>query len=181
MKIRVIKTEVTDKGKFKLNKVTYRNLETGKTLSANLPSFKSPEVFEVFTKAVADSTWDVKVEKDGDFWVWTKAEELKDVPAEVASPAPTGRKGTSTDRDWETAQERAVRQILIVRQSSIDRAMEFGEQKDLDTVFVLASKIEDWVLRGFQKQLSEKAGEDTPLDVQAAMKAILEMPNDVPV
>lgn len=178
MKIRVIKTEVTDKGKYKLNKVTYRNLETGKTLSANLPSFKSPEVFETFGKAVADSTWDVKVEKDGDFWVWTHATPTE-APADVPAAAP-GRRGTSTERDWETAQERAVRQILIVRQSSVERAMAFGVQKDLDTVLALAGKIEDWVMRGFQKQISEKAGEDGPLDVNATMKELLNMKDDIP-
>lgn len=172
MKIRVVKTEVTDKGKYKLLKVTFRNLETNKVMSQNCPSFSHPDVFNTLNGVASDSVFDIKVEKEGEYWNWVQA-TASEAPAEaVAAPAVTGtsRAGTSTGRDWETREERALRQILIVRQSSATAAAPFS--KSLEELLANAEKVEAWVFRGL------KAADDGPLDVEAAMKEILAMKND---
>lgn len=179
MKIRVVKSEVNDKGKYKLLKVTYRNLETSKVMSANLPSFKSPVVFKTFSEAAADSVWDVKIEKNGDFYEWVEAvaaEAPVVVEQKAEAPAAPVRKGYTTERDFETKAERAARQILIVRQSSMSAAL--NKVENIKSAFKLAEEIEAWVLRGFQAKLSGTSGEDTPLDVEKAMKEVLAMESD---
>lgn len=176
MKIRVVKTEVTDKGKYKLLKVTFRNLETNKVMSQNCPSFSHPDVFNTLNGVASDSVFDIKVEKEGEYWNWVQA-TASEAPAEaVAAPAVTGtsRAGTSTGRDWETREERALRQILIVRQSSVTASLTSGFGGNLDEVLENAAKIEAWVFRDL------KAADDGPLDVEAAMKEILAMKNDLP-
>lgn len=176
MKIRVVKTEVTDKGKYKLLKVTFRNLETNKVMSQNCPSFSHPDVFNTLKDVPSDSVFEIKVEKEGEYWNWVQATP-SEAPTEPAPATPavsgTSRAGTSTGRDWETREERALRQILIVRQSSVTAALQIDSQ-NLDKVLENAAKIESWVFR------SLKAADDGPLDVEAAMREILAMKNDIP-
>ena len=173
MKIRIIKIENADKGKYQLLTVTYRNLETNKVLSTKVPSFNAPDVFNTLKDSKSDDVFDIKSEQDGKFWNWVSA-----TPAEAPAPtqestAPsTARKGTSYERQWEDREERALKQILIVRQSSVSNAAPYS--KTIDEVLVNAAKIEAWVFR----QLST-AGEE-PLDVAKAMAEILAMKDDVP-
>ena len=83
---------------------------------------------------------EVKVEKDGDFWNWVGVE----VPAKV-SPK-TSFTGRST---YETPEERARRQVYIVRQSSIANALEFlnakGNKSSVDEVIDVAKKFVSFV------------------------------------
>lgn len=69
-------------------------------------------------------------------------------PVRVGS-AVEGKFKSDKSSNWETTEERARRQVLIVRQSSIAQAVELVGQKNakLDQLFELASKIEDWVMR----------------------------------
>jgi len=178
MKIRVVKTEVTDKGKYKLLKVTFRNLETNKVMSQNCPSFAHPDVFNTLKDTPSDSVFEIKVEKEGDYFNWVQATPSEAPAADAATPAVTGtgRAGTSSGRTWETAEERALRQILIVRQSSMttaNAALLYADRQTIDNLFQLAEKIEAWVFRNLKA-----ADADAPLDVEAAMREILAMKND---
>lgn len=174
MKIRVVKTEETNKGKYSLLKVTYRNLETGKVMSTNLPSFKAKEVYDAFKGSAADDCFDVKVEKDGEYFLWAAATPIEDVPApaEPAAAAPA-RKGYTSDREWETKAERALRQILIVRQSSATAAAPYS--KTLPELLKNAEAIENWVFRKLTTP-----GTTPDVDVESAMKEIMAMKDDVP-
>ena len=176
MKIRVVKTEVTDKGKYKLLKVTFRNLETNKVMSQNCPSFSHPDVYNTLKDVASDSVFEIRVEKEGDYWNWVQATPSEAPAADAAAPAVTGtgRAGTSTGRDWETREERALRQILIVRQSSVTAALQISQ--DLDKMLGIAEKIEAWVFR----RLAKLPEEVTPLDVEAAMREIMAMKDDIP-
>jgi hypothetical protein len=120
--------------------------------------------------------------KQGDYFNWVGI-EAAEAPAEEPATAPAaGRRGTtSSAREWEDASERALRQILIVRQSSVAAILSspfgqqnFGQQKDLDTVLKLAEVVENWVFRDLKATTR-------PVNVADAMKELLAMKNDVPV
>jgi len=185
MKVRILKvsqeTKPTAKGSYEMLTVNYRNVETDKNGSTRIPDFSAPDAFNALKNAAPDSTWEVKIqasEKGGQkYFNWVGAQPIEGgtVPEEDKKP-PVARYTSQTSRDWETKEERAARQRLIVRQSSVTAAIalaQLGATTDggVDDILKTAEQVENWVFR------TGGAGK-TPLgDVT---KALMEMKNDVP-
>jgi len=135
--------------------VAYKRVDTGKIEGKKVMSFVNKDIFNLFSKATAGQVFDITTEKVGEYWQWTEASVASgnggtsnagDTPIAKsfnASPAP---KST-----YETAEERAKRQILIVRQSSLAQAVDIlsvnpGKDKlSLEDVLHLADKLVSWV------------------------------------
>lgn len=182
MKIRVIKTELTQFEKYQALTVSYRNLDSGKVASAKVLDFKSPAVFEALKGAAVDSVWDVKVVpedfKGKTIFVWTGAVAGEAPVAEASAAAPPARKaGYSSDREWETKAERFMRQFLIIRQSCLGHALEYFQENTatVEEILATAEAFEDWVWRDLDVK-KQNAG----FNVADAMKALLEMKDDIP-
>jgi hypothetical protein len=166
MKIQVIKVEVEENAKYKMATVTYKNLTFNKTESRKIPSFKNPDVFTALSKAVDGDTFEVETVKDGQYIQWTKVTK-SDGSTPASGPAAAATSGTPYKSTYETADERAKRQVYIVRQSSVSNAiaaLSVGAKAKLDTeeVLGLARQIEAYVF-----------GNDP-------MQQLLDMPNDLP-
>ena len=126
MNIQVIKTEVVKKGKAEGIEVTFKNLENGKV--SVKPVFSFHGAFDVMKDAKEGQEYNVKAEKDkNDYWVWGSASE--GVVGTIGQKAgPKSAPGLPAPRStYETPEERARKQIYIVRQSSLERAIEFLE------------------------------------------------------
>ena len=121
MNIQVIKTELVKKGKAEAVEVSYKNLENGKVASKNVMSFHG--AFDVMKDAKEGQEYNVKAEKDkNDYWIWGSASE-----GVVGTPKATGLRAVSQSAPrstYETPEERARKQIYIVRQSSLATAVE---------------------------------------------------------
>ena len=65
----------------------------------------------------------VEMEKKDDFWTWISIK--KGIEQEEKQKTTTQQSTTSKSTSWETAEERAARQKLIVRQSSLTNAVAF--------------------------------------------------------
>ena len=150
-------------------------------------SFSNPEVFKTAQTWEKGDTVNIAMEKDdAGYWNWTKV--LAD--GEVA-PAPTnasaGGASTSAPRastakptnrvtgsNYETKEERALRQRMIVRQSSLSNAVAtlatHGSPLTPDQVMALAAKYEQ-----FDDEYPPGSGalENDP-KMQASYDAILE-------
>jgi len=108
--------------------------------------------FKTLNGAQPGDTFDVKLEKDDNgYWQWNNVEKVEaGSPEPVAASGSTGRAG-----NWETPEERARRQVLIVRQSCIAQAVawlrgkEPSEGTDFSTedVQLVAEEFETWVNR----------------------------------
>lgn len=118
MKIQVIKVEVEETAKYKMANVTYKNLDFGKVESRKIPSFKNPDVFKSLAAAVDGDTFDVETVKDGQYWQWTKVTKT-DGTQTTSGSAPAASGGTAYKSTYETPEERAKKQVYIVRQSSL--------------------------------------------------------------
>jgi len=172
-KIKVIKTEVTKAAKYDMLEVTYTNLSyQNKLESKKLPNFKNPEVFNTLVKAVDGDVFDVDQVKDGQYWQWErirKGVEGAATTQEEGSGFPTGStKAVSSPKStYETPEERAKKQVYIVRQSCLSNAigtLAIGAKSapESKAVIILAQEYEKFVF-----------GRD-------AMKALLDMPDDLP-
>lgn len=160
------KTQPPGKSYFQLE-VNYKDLSTGKIASRKVVSFgPGKNVFDVLVNAKPNESYDITVVKDGQYYNWTEAKQLppESVAAQVA-------KAVSVKPEYETSAERARRQILIVRQSSLSTAgniLTAGAKNppSVDSVFALAEQFYSWVMA----------------DPEADLKVdVLSIPNDLEV
>lgn len=124
MQIEFLKVAVEDKGKYKLATMTYK--QDGKPRSIGVLSFSEP--YPTILAAKQGDIIDVEFFKnDKGFWNLKSAtatgnsvEAGAELPSKQASPAKI-----TTSGQWETREERAARQVYIVRQSTLNVALEF--------------------------------------------------------
>lgn len=122
MQINILSTSVEDKGKYKMLEVAYKAAD-GKVSAKKLMSFTFPDVFKVISSAKTGDVLSVTtVKNDKGFWDWTAVEQGSGT--ETATKA-TGASNTTPRSTYETAEERANRQVLIVRQSSLSNAVDY--------------------------------------------------------
>lgn len=127
--IKILKIEVTSKaganGKtIQTMEVSYNNLDSGKIESRKLTLFYNKVVCNALANAKMDDQYTITSEKEGEYWVWKEAVQAApggqpSVPGEPAK-APYTPAAKST---YETPEERARRQVLIVRQSALAQAV----------------------------------------------------------
>jgi len=121
MQIELVSVSVEDKGKYSMALVAYR--ENGQLKEKKLMSFGGGAgAFKVLTKASQGQVYTITtVKNDKGYWDWTEATLGTAAPAQGGGQVATA----SPKSTYETAEERANRQVLIVRQSNISSAIEF--------------------------------------------------------
>ena len=168
MIVNVIATSTEDKGKYKMMEVVYKNAE-GKASTKKLMSFTFPDVFKFFTSVKAgDNVSVTTVKNDKGFWDWTEASNSS---GEEAVSKPSAGGNTTPRSTYETADERAARQVLIVRQSTLSNALEYyklagKKAPSIQEIMEVASVFENHVF----------GRKDKPKDVN-----ITELEDDIPL
>ena len=103
----------------------------------------------------------VEMEKKDDFWTWISIK--KGIEQEEKQKSTTQQSTTTKSTSWETAEERAARQKLIVRQSSLTNAVAFlaiqpGTMSITEVdVIETATTFYNWV---FEQEVDENADVD---------------------
>jgi hypothetical protein len=145
--------------------VTYKGAD-GRVANKKLMSFANPEVFKLSSSWNKGDEINIVSEKDGaGYWQWLSVGE----PGQAAPVATAGKPATTgarvTGSNYETTEERAARQVLIVRQSSLSSAINILSvgAKSLDPAYVidLAVELADWV---YQKKVEMPGGFDNMED-----------------
>ena len=154
-------TVPTSKGSYQALEVTYKEVAGGKVASRKIMSFvnDSKPAFEALSSASNGEVFTISMVKqpgkDGkDYWVWTNATKgAANATGSTVSPVPTTGGATQAKGNWETTEERAKKQVYIIRQSSLSTAvaaLSVGSKaapKDTD-ILALAKKFEDYVFDG---------------------------------
>lgn len=149
-----------------LDVVYWENGDKKELKTRTLRDFVNPAVFKTAQSlnegdfAVADL-----IKDDNGYWNWKSLEKMDSEQAQAENQAgqessqsatrtgetkPTGRVMGS---NYETPQERAWRQVLIVRQSSLAQAITYHKEflansgNTIEEVLDTASKFEEWVNR----------------------------------
>jgi hypothetical protein len=114
------KTASTGSGYIQLE-VAFKNLDKGAVESRKIMPFgKTATVHKTLNEAQPGSQWVIEMEKGEKYWDWIKATPKAPGSPTAAPNKPTGTPvGKST---YETPEERAFKQRLIVRQSSLSVA-----------------------------------------------------------
>jgi hypothetical protein len=164
---------VTKQGKnkpYQVFELSYKDLDYDKVNTRQIMSFTP--VFVGLSKAGPGSIFTVDVEKDKNGYnQWTNLAEAGFAAPEKAADEATGAKvagrpATAARSSYETAEERAAKQILIVRQSSVAQAVALicaagtkADTPDVDKVFDIADRIVAYVFdtqEEIQKELDER-------------------------
>lgn len=174
LQIKIIDKEITNKGKYNQLEISYKNLQTGKVESKKIMSFVQPE--DAYKALVDSNTNDVftisadkeKSPKDGkEYWVWKTATQAAPgtMPEAKAQAASAGYAAPKSN--YETPEERAKKQVYIVKQSSISaaiQALSIGAKTppSPDTIIEVAQKFVDYVFG--QEQIKQVSLADMPDD-----------------
>ena len=143
--INVEKNSVPGK-KYHQLEVAYKD-DTGAIKGKKIMSFGVKNGLDVLTNASEGDLLDVTVAEEKGYWNWVGVKKATgDAPA--ATPTKVGYSAPS--RDFETSAERAKKQVMIVRQSSISSAINlFANGKVIPTVtdvLAIAKQFEDYVM-----------------------------------
>lgn len=169
----------------KLN-VAYKNLTfKGKVEGKQLFPFGSKEVYTTLQNASPGDVFDIEVQKNAqgyNDWIAATPSTGEDVANAVidgggTTSFPPGRGLTGGNvnyqkRDYETAEERAKKQIYIIRQSSISSAIDLlstgaKSPPKVEEVLEVAKRFEDFVF-----------GTDIPAE---GAQGLVEMDDDIPL
>lgn len=118
----------------------------GENKNKKVMSFSNPAVFAFLSKVKSPTK--VTVENGGaPYYNWTKIDTAGDEEVATAKTAP-GVPGSKTWADnRETPEERARRQLMIVKQSSLGHAVEvLGQGLERENYTALADYFVDWVM-----------------------------------
>lgn len=136
--------------------VTYKD-DSGKVSSKKLMSFSNPGVFNTAKNWQKGDAVNVVTQKDDQgYWQWTGI-SLGNEGAQQVKPQASATPTRVTGSNYETKEERAARQVMIVRQSSLSNAvaaLAVGGKASLDAQAVIdyAKKLEAYVLnQGYDK------------------------------
>ena len=148
----------TGKGQYQTLQVSFKN-EQGQVQGKKLMSFSNPAVFKDIQGYAKGDRIDVLTVKEGDYWQWKSIDKEGEAPPRAEAPKSTGGGGKVIGSNYETAEERARRQVYIIRQSSLGTAVELlGQGASVNDVVKTAKQFEAYV---FSKE-AELATEESP-------------------
>ncbi|MEN9917052.1 MAG: hypothetical protein RLY40_984 [Pseudomonadota bacterium] len=146
----VVREEIPSKnGKGTYGQLTVSYRSNGKIAEKKLISFSNPAVFKAIEKLTKGASVDVTtVKNDKGYWDWTAINEGGAAVATQSNAASTNTRVTGSN--YETKEERAIRQRYIIRQSSISSAVDslaVGAKSPLNPadVIAVAKKYEEYV------------------------------------
>jgi len=110
-------------------------------------SFANPGVYDTIKKLNGGETIDVEFVKDDKYFNWATV-KVADTGGQIV-PGNTESKPVQVRSNYETPEERARKQVYIIKQSSLANAIEFtgsGTIDDVPAVLRVAQEFVDWVM-----------------------------------
>ena len=131
--------------------------DDGKTKGMKIFGFGEQEaVANVFKNAQAGEVYEVEFEQNSKgYWQFREA---KNTGVKAVEGAKGEKPATPVKGNWETTEERAARQVLIVRQSSLSSAVDFlvnagGKAPTKETIVEVAKYFEGYVFDKLSKDI----------------------------
>lgn len=169
-----IDTKKAANGKdYNIAEVAFKNLSTGKVEAKKILSYS--KIYSDVAGFAGGQIFDVVDEKNGTtgYWDWVSVTRVLDNDVGMVKEASTARREsvTPTRSTYETPEERAQKQVYIVKQSSLSSAVEVFKHNNPkgainpDDVITMAQGFVDWVFETPELSL-ESVPNDLPVDVE---------------
>lgn len=144
IKITDVAVEWTEKGKSKYGKATVSYSYNGEPRTQNIMSFANPSVFKKVQELTGQEVEVTLTKNDKGYTEWSAVDTLS--ARNTAAPAEGSNTVRVPDNRFETREERAQRQVYIIRQSSIANAVALlGPKADTEEVLKTAQTFVDFV------------------------------------
>ncbi|MFN7881841.1 MAG: hypothetical protein ACK5PF_02350 [bacterium] len=147
VKITDVNVEWVAKGKSKYGKASVSYTYNGEQRSQNIMSFANPNVFKLVQELKGQEVEVTLTKNAQNYTEWSAVEPLNSGNDSTPARTPTTRVGGS---NYETPEERAKKQVYIIKQSSITAAISIlaanQEPVTLESVKKVAQDLTDWVL-----------------------------------
>lgn len=152
LEIRIKSITDESKGKYNQLNVGYLDINSGQEHTYKLMSFVNKDAYTLLKAAKADDEFNVTCNKnDKGYWTWEEVTVL-------GSQVKTVKANTTPRSTYETPEERAKKQLYIVRQSSITNAIALlGAKAKVDAVLETAKQFEAYVFGLNDEQVSFEA------------------------
>lgn len=174
MQIEVIQvTKTTKQGKtaYIMLEVAYKQLNgtyAGKLASKKIMSFVQPDnVYKALADAKSGDVFNIKSHKNMEtgFIDWDDAEAVAPGNA-IPVPQQEQKSMPASKSTYETPEERAKKQVYIVKQSSVTAALKFAElcdeKPDIEGILNVAQTITDWVFASPSAPANVVPDDDVP-------------------
>ena len=146
LEIRIKSIDDESKGKYNQLSVGYTDINSGQEHTYKLMSFVNKEAYNMLKSSKSGDEFYVVCNKnDKGYWTWQEVSVL-------GSQVKTAKANPSPRSTYETPEERARKQLYIIRQSSLTNAIAMlqaaGDKKtpiNVDTVVHVAQKFEEYV------------------------------------
>ena len=147
--------------------VTYKN-DSGQVQSKKLMSFSNPDVFKQAKDWQKGDTVDINTQKDDNgYWQWISIGADAIAQASSNTSNTTSKTTRVTGSNYETKEERAQRQVMIVRQSSISSAISAltaeGKRPSVADILGMAKEFENYVMDNKSVDSVADMEDDIPL------------------
>lgn len=169
----VVETIKKGKNSYQVANVTYTT-DRGENKAKKVMSFSNPAVFAVAKDAKQGEAYEVSYTPGDQYYNWATIKRVSDNNdgfvagagsiTKQAAPA-SGKVLGST---YETAEERKIKQMYIIKQSSISNALEYMKQTraegdfGVNDVTEVAQKFVDWVYGNDVKESLTDMTDDIP-------------------
>lgn len=151
-----VSTVPTARGSYQVCELAYKNKSFGdKVEGKKIMSFAEKLAFDTLSKAPMGAVFTIGRDKDDKgYWKWNRVAEGASAPAAAPTNGGTMASPTPVNKpQYETADERAARQVMIVRQSSLAQAVALlsangGKKNTPQEAISIAKIFENWVMTG---------------------------------
>lgn len=124
IQIQFINASVEDKGKYRVAEIAFKDLAKGQVSSKKLMSFTNPVVYKTLVDAKNGEIYTIDMEKnEKGYWDWIKA--VTSTSVDTSNAVSPSKASVAPKSTYETPEERAKKQVYIVRQSSISSAIDY--------------------------------------------------------
>jgi hypothetical protein len=125
--------------------VVYQD-DRGTTKTKNVMSFSNPAVYDAVQKLNQGDRIEVAYVEGDNYYNWAS---IKPVSGQVTGEAAVEQlksQSTPVKSNWESAEERAKKQVYIIKQSCLAQAVAHSPKASIDDVLKTAQIFVDWVL-----------------------------------
>jgi hypothetical protein len=133
----------TAKGSYQKMTVVYKT-DRDETKTKTVMSFSNPAVYDAIKRLNAGDSVEVAYVEGDKFYNWAS---VKAATGSVESPAKQMASNTpARTSTYETPEERAKKQVYIIKQSCLAQAVATEQGKDVDAILKIADQFVEWVL-----------------------------------
>lgn len=154
MRVKILDVNIENvvKGKSRYSKASVAYSFNGEARTQNIMSFANPDVFKKVQELVGQETEVTLTKNAAGYNEWSAVGDVGSSAASSEAPAAVGLAAAATrvtGSNYETPAERAIKQVYIVKQSSISNAIALcaatNADSSVENILALAQQFVDFV------------------------------------